>query len=580
MSKFIHLFFFFGSLIVWNTGVLSAQENINIRSTSTPNNLNPSIAIASNDLDLINLMYNRLQNYDPITLKLNPELAESAPKVETFEKGKYAGGMALTFKIREGAKWDNGQQISANDVLFTLKTIKNPKTNAGVRRPYYDFVNDLVISKYNPREFTVYTKTRYFAAEDAISDLIILPEYKYDPNQLMRKVPMKDLCDAKRMKKLDKNPAVQEFADLFNNPKLGNDPESLIAGSGPYKLKEWIPSEKFVLELKKNWWGNKSSMPDYLKAYPKTITYKIVETEEEAIELARKGELDIITEIKPSNFVELSEDKELQNSFNFSTPEQFAYYYIGLNTKKGKLEDRDTRRALAHLIDRKELIKTLLYRMGKTVDGPIPSSKNYYNSEISPIQFSVEKAQALLQKAGWKDTDEDGILDKKINGERTNFTLKYKFNKHNPIHQYIGELFKVDAKKAGIQIELVPLDWSVLLQDVQNRDFELIMMGWGQSPSLEDMKQIWHSDSDTKTGSNFVGFGNSESDQLIDDIRTTVNPNKMNKLYQRLQEIIYKEQPYIFLFRPFKQIMISKKFKDNETFSLPPNYNIRQFKTN
>ena len=486
MLKFMLFFFCLSSLIVKNTGVLCAQGNINIRSTSTPTNLNPLITVSSSDLNLINLMYNRLQSYDPVTLKLNPELAVAAPKIETIEDGEYAGGMSLTFEIREGAKWDNGKQILANDVVFTLKTIKNPKTNTDVRRPYYEFISDVSISTYNPRVFTVYSKMHYFAAEDALSELVILPEQEYDPKQLMRKISLKDLCDKKKLKKLSQNPVMEEFAQQFNNPKLGNDPLSIINGSNAYKIKEWIPEKKFVLELKKNWWGNQNKMPKHLKTYPKTISYHVVTDEKDAIALAQEGKLDIVTDIKPSYFVELSENKELQNQFSFSTPERFAYYYVGINTKNPKLNDRDTRRALAHLVDRQELIKTLLYRMGKTLDSPIPDSKDYYNTELIPIDFSIEKAKALLLKAGWSDSDEDGFLDKKIDGERVKFTLEYKFSKFNPVHKYIGKLFKVDAAEAGIDIQLVPLDWSVLLEDAQNRNFELMIMGWGQSPSLED----------------------------------------------------------------------------------------------
>ena len=95
---------------------------------------------------------------------------------------------------------------------------------------------------------------------------------------------------------------------------------------------------------------------------------------------------------------------------------------------------------------------------------------------------------------------------------------------------------------------------------MSKHDFELASGGWAASPVPYDPKQIWHTDSYGPGGSNYIGFGNEESDALIEEIRTTMEDDKRHELYLKFQEMIYDEQPYIFLFYATNPIVISKRF--------------------
>ena len=121
-------------------------ENIvTIHELDDPDGMNPLTSNAANSEYIQNNIFQKLLVYDPVSLELTPQLAVSRPVIEAIEEGPYAGGMSLRFEIDARAKWDNGTPITANDYVFTIKAIKNPKVNSAQLKPYLDFVDDIVI---------------------------------------------------------------------------------------------------------------------------------------------------------------------------------------------------------------------------------------------------------------------------------------------------------------------------------------------------------------------------------------------------------------------------------------------------
>ncbi|MCH2043090.1 MAG: ABC transporter substrate-binding protein [Saprospiraceae bacterium] len=547
---------------------------------SDPDKLNPYTYSSANSYYIVENIFSSLLDYGPSAdnpneLNLRPRLAATLPTVEELTEGEYAGGMALTYEIRPEAVWDNGEPITAADVVFTIKTIKNPKVNSGPIRPYYQFVHDVKVDEANPKKFTVYSKDRYFLAEAVSGQTTILPEYVYDPNQIMRGFTIPQLSDPKQASKLVDDPKLMEFATEYNSSKFERE---TVVGSGPYKFMGWESNKSITLELKKDWWGSKVSGASALEAYPPKIVYTIVSDMNTAVTALKDEGLDVMRGMKPDAYMELKENRNFGKMYNLSTPDQFAYYYLGFNMKNPKLADKRVRRAFAHLIDVDEIIETLYYGMATPTKSPINPNKDYYNNDLPELSFDPEAATKLLAEAGWKDTDGDGILDKTINGKKESLKIKYKYNQGNLVRKSIGLLLKDNAKRVGIDIEVIAKEWTVFLEDAKKRDFEIVCLAWVQGPELDDLKQIWHRESDTPDGSNRVGFGNAKSDQIIDQIRVTLDPAKRKELYMEIQQIIHDEQPYVFLFVPKERIAIHRRFGDVKTNSLRPGYAAKTFK--
>ncbi|MBL4649814.1 MAG: hypothetical protein JKY03_08785 [Aureispira sp.] len=349
-----------------------------------------------------------------------------------------------------------------------------------------------------------------------------------------------------------------------------------MVGAGPYQVSEIKTGQHVKLVRKKNWWGDKVNV-DYIAAYPTKIYFKIIENDNNALLSLKEQELDVMTYIPADKFLELKKNERAVKNFNFYTPDAFGYRYIGMNMAQPKLSDVRVRKALAHLVDKKHLVEEICSGLATSVNGPVSHLKNSYNKDIPTISFNIEKAKALLDEAGWKDTDGDNIRDKIVEGQKLSLSLKFLYPKGKQLYKDIGQVLKDEAIRAGIDINMIKTEGAVMLEDLKKREFDLTCLGWSQSPLPDDFKQIWHTTSNTYEGNNMVGFGNEESDKLIEEIRKTMDEEKRNQMYRRFQEIIADQQPYVFLFSPKSCTAVSKRFKNSEAVSLRPGYFVRYF---
>lgn len=522
---------------------------------------------------LKNLFY-PLLSIDFNTLKLVPVVAESRPEIEITEDNK----MNITYRIRKEAKWDDGTPITPKDVEFALKVIKNPKVDNVNNKPYFEFIEDMVFYDDDPQKFTFKCKDVYILAEVQSGDIPLMPMKIYDPKNLMDEFTIKQLTE--EQDELANNEKIVEFATDFNSEKYQRDKASII-GCGPYLLDEWQTGQKIVLKRKENWWGD--ALKDqgmYFDIHPPKIIYQTINDQTTAKEALKAGEVDVMRGIKAKDFKELLKNEKFKANFKSHTPPQMAYTYLGLNVRKPMFSDKRTRKALAHLIDVDKIIDKIALGYGTRAVGPIhPAKKKQYNNNIKPYEYSPEKAKALLAEAGWSDTDGDGILDNTINGEKMKFEMSYLYNQGNDSRKAVGLMFQEEARKIGITVNVVSQDWSIFLEHTKQHDFDMYYGAWISTPIPNDHKQIYHTSS-YNGGSNYTGFGNDETDALIDEIRVTIDEDKRAELNHKFQEILHDECSYIYLYNPLEKIGIHNRFNNAETTAMRPGYRLSGFTVN
>lgn len=506
----------------------------------------------------------------PETFEFRPYLAKAQPEIKELD----AGRLSISYEIREEAVWDNGSPITAEDYAFTIKAIKNPKTNAASQRTFVEFIEEINIDPNNLKKFTIICNKRYLLAKAATGTMSIIPSYFYDAQGLMADFTIAELNDPANLDRLNKDPRIVDFANDFNE-NYNHVPEKVV-GAGPYQVTEIVTGQHIKLVRKKDWWGDKVDV-DYIAAYPSKIHFKIIEDDNNALLSLKEQELDVMTYIPADKFLELKENERAIKNFNFYTPDAFAYRYIGMNMAQPTLSDVRVRKAIAHLVDKKYLVDEVSSGLATAINGPVSHLKKSYNKNIPPVEFSIEKANDLLDEAGWKDTDGDNIRDKVVQGQKLKLSLKFLYPQGKQLYKDIGQVLKDEAARVGIDINMISSEGAVMIEDLKKREFDLTCLGWSQSPLPDDFKQIWHTASNTYDGSNMVGFGNEESDKLIEEIRSTMDDEKRNELYARFQEIIAEQQPYVFLFSPKSCMAISKRFKNAEAVSLRPGYFVRYF---
>ena len=521
-------------------------------------------------------IFNQLLDIDPDSFTVFPQLAKARPEVKLIEDGEYKGGMSLTWEIRPEATWDNGTPVTGDDVAFTLKAMKNPQVDDEQAKPSVEFINDVIVDPTNNRKFTYMCKGHYFISEIQGGGFAVIPEYVYDPGKVMRKFSLKSLNNSDSLANLKSNPDIIQFAKEFNSEKFSRD-TNLVSGSGPYQFSQWITGQRVILKRKKNWWGDKLKgvNRDFI-ANPDKIIYEVI-TDLNASTAALKGEkIDVLSGIKAKDFLELSKDQGMTAKYNFYKPEQLAFTYIGLNMRNPKLSDVKVRRALAYCVDIDKIIEKISYGMATRVTGPINPSKPYYDKDLKLIPFDIAQANQLLDDAGWKDSDGDGIRDKVVNGQKVKLSLELKYPSGSDVVEKIATLFAENCKKAGIEVTQTQREWTVFLQEVKQHNFEMDFGSWISSPTPDDPKQIW-STSSYDGGSNYVGFGDQKSDEVIEKLRNEVDEAKRFGLYQQFQQMVYDAQPYIFFYSPLNREAIHGRFKNANASKARPGYEENEF---
>ena len=513
----------------------SAALELNIRLAEEPDRINPMLSVASIATQIESHIFLPLMEYDPVDLELKPLLVEGQPKVTKFGEN----GSSFEYRLRDEASWADGTPVIAEDYLFTIKAALNPHSKANAWRGFLSQIDSIAMDAEDPKRFTVFLDQSYILAQPITSNFNIYPKHHYDPDGLLDEYSLTDIRQDSIGGK------AQSFGQQFSSVEFSRNN---LMGSGPYELSSWAAGQSLVLKRVKNWWGE-----GLIPSYPEKMVYLFVPDESTAISMLKAGDLDIVSSLSPTVFAELRSDASTRD-LTFHTPAIMQYYYLGLNNADVVLKDKKVRRALAHLLDLEKMSEVLMANLATPIAGPIHSSKSYYNEDVTIVPFDQEKAGALLSEAGWQDTDKDGTIDKDIDGENVELELDILVTQKE-LGRNLARIFKENAKSVGVNINIKSLEWGEILRQVGAQDYDIVAMATRQSPGIDDLYQSWHTSSIGPDGRNISGFGDSISDSIIERIRETENPDEREMLFDSIQQIIYDEQPLIFLFAPTETVV-------------------------
>ncbi|MFK7936781.1 MAG: ABC transporter substrate-binding protein [Saprospiraceae bacterium] len=537
------------------------DENIvYARLRADADNLNPYVATAAYAQEVYKHILPYLMYFSPETLELTPILVKGKPEVKELTEGEYAGGISYTYEFLDEAQWDNGQTLTAEDVIFSFKVMFTNTWPNQRAKGSYSFVGDIQADENNPKRFTFFVKNKYILSEVQLSTITVLPSYIYDPNGILANFSLQDIMNPDHKFSDAEMAQLQQFGDNFMDSKYQRE-KGFVVGCGAYELEEWETGQRIILKKKENWWGDAlADKYPMLQAEPQEIHYKIIADQTSAVAALRDQELDAIDQIQPKDYINLSEDKRMQELYDFSAPARLVGSYVTFNLRNPKLEQKEVRRAIAHLFDIDNIMENVIDGMGKRINNPImlyiPDEK--LHEQTPPIPFDVAKAKDLLTAAGWTDTDNNGIVDKEIDGEVVELELTYLAS--SPTEEQIGLLFQNSAKEVGVSIVPIKKEFITKLGDVRKGEYELAAMAFRGYPMPYDPHQNFHSDNTRAGGSNFGGYINEEVDELITQIRVEMDDTKRRTLYARFLQIINEDQPYVYLFSPLNPTAISKRF--------------------
>lgn len=438
----------------------------------------------------------------------SPETYEWIPSLaEKVEKGK--DGKTFTFTIRQGAKFHDGKPITAEDVKFSFDVIFDPKYNAAHMRPYYEGIEKAEIVDPHTVKFTA--KDTYFNNFNVVAGLEVIPKH------------------------------------VYGDSDKGSKKNKTIVGSGPYKLERYAQGQYILLERNKDWWGSAVPQKKGEHNFAK-IRMRFIKDENIAIETLKKGEIDYDA-LTPEAYTRKTTGPEWGTKVLKKQVENLApksYGYIGWNMRKDMFKDRKLRLALYHLMNRDEMNKKFRFGMSLPATGPWYQQSEYADPKVKPVAFDRAKAVALLKEAGWTDSDKNGVLDKTINGKKQE--LRFSLIYGNKDSEKYWVLYQNDLRKVGVVMDLQLLEWNALLKKLDEGTFDAAALAWGGGSVDLDPKQIWHSASIGKGGSNFIAYSNPEVDKMIDQARQEPDKAKRIPLYRKVYAKIAEDVPYAFLF--------------------------------
>ncbi|HLT22003.1 MAG TPA: ABC transporter substrate-binding protein [Bacteriovoracaceae bacterium] len=446
-------------------------------------------------------LFEGLLRNNPDTYEWEPALAVSW---EISKDKKH-----FDFTLREGVTWHDGTPFTAEDVKYSYDVIWTDDWKSVQYRPYYEAIKEVTILAPNKVRFTV--GDDYFQNFDIAATLKILPKHFYS------------------------NPE--------NKEKLGRE----VIGTGPYKLTTYSRGQRLVLDKNETWWGN--SVYEKENTIPKLVL-RFVSEENVSLELLKKGDLDFLT-LRPEGFAKKTdgpiwEKRIVKVKTENKTPK--GYSFIGFNMENPKFKDRDVRMALSMLFNRQMMNEKFEYSLSTPATGPIYVQSDYANPDVKPIVYNPEGALELLRKAGWSDSDSDGILDKVIDGKKV--SLSFTIMEPAPEMMKYLTVFKEDARKVGVDVNMKNIEWNSFIKLLDERNFEAVRLAWSGGGVDWDPKQVWHSSSANNTGSNFIGYKNPKVDKLIDEARQNYNRAERIKMLREVHKLIADDAPYIFFFNP------------------------------
>ena len=413
----------------------------------------------------------------------------------------------VVFTLRPNVKFHDGHIFNAHDVKFTYEAIMDPK-NLSPRIPDYEPVKKVEV--VDPLTVRIIYKRLYSPALGTWSMGII-------PEHLVNDAALREEAIARGK---DPEKFTMRESSFKRNP----------IGCGPFVFQEWKSDQYIILHSFDDYWEGPPNYRQYVyRIIPDPLTQEME---------FYAGTVDSY-DVQPHQVERLKHDPTYQSFSGLS----FGYTYIGYNMRREPFDDRRVRRALGMAIDVDKIITYILYGQGERITGPFVKQTDYYDHRIKPITYDPAGALRLLAEAGWR-RNKEGWLEK--NGKRLQFTLIT--NKGNNLRNAILATAQDAWKQIGIDVRTDVLEWAVFIQErVDKADFDAVVLGW--SMGIEpDLYQIWHSSQTNPYQLNFVGFKNSQADDLIIKIRQEyVHENQVAYCHQ-LHEIIAREQPYTFLY--------------------------------
>lgn len=462
-----------------------------------PRYINPILVSSNNvvDADISNLVFSSL-------FKLNANLELEGDLATTYTVSP--DGLKYTVSLRDNALWHDGQTLTADDVVFTIRSIQTADYNS----PLANSFQGVQVDTPDPHTVVFTLKQPYAPFLHSLTVGIV-------PKHIWEQIPPQNAALAEQMLK--------------------------PVGSGPFQFAEIVSRRKTgevtSLRLVRNdkYYGQ--------RPYLDTFNFIFFPTPEEALAALTSKNADGVSFLPYSQLDAIKHRGSLQVR-HMVLPQYFALFFNPI--KNELLSDAGIRAALALAINRQTIIDEALGGEAVPLNGPIPPGIFSFDSEINPPTYNPDVAKQNLDEAGWKDSNGDGIRDK--DGKKLSLTIT---TTDWPEYIHTAQLVQSEWQAIGVETAIQNFGAGSIQQAVVGpRDYDVLLYGEVLSTD-PDPYPFWHSSQTHSPGLNLSLFKDKDVDKLLEDARKAVNKDDRREKYVEFQRRFLDLNPAIILYQPY-----------------------------
>lgn len=496
---------------------------------SEPKTLNPVLATDITSRDVIRCLTADLIHINRSTLKTEPALAKSWTVSPD--------GRVYTLKLRQGVRFSDGQPFTADDVVFSFRVYLDPKVDAPQRDQLIVGGQPIAVQKLGEETVRFTLAKPYAAAERLFDSVAILPRHLLE--------------GAYR-------------AGQFSAAWPIAMPPAQFAGLGPFRLKEYVPGVRIVLERNPYYW--KEDRAHTQLPYLNRVVFLFVDSEDAQVIRFQAGDTDVLSRFDAQDYAVLAKDQAARHYhlLDLGPGLEFDFLFFNLNdlsskglpdiaAKQAWFRDVRFRQAVSAAMDREAIVRLVYHGRATPIWGPVtPGDKLWIDNQIPHPPRSLSRARQLLSSAGFTWNSAGALIDP--HGKPVEFSILT--TSSNVQRSQMATLVQDDLSHIGMDVHIVPLDFRAVVERLLNSyNYEAAIMGLanGDADPTPEMN-VWLS-----SGSTHLWHPNqqkpataweAEIDRLMQQQLVTVNYAKRKQLYDRVQEILSQQMPFICLVSP------------------------------
>jgi ABC-type transport system substrate-binding protein len=340
--------------------------------------------------------------------------------------------------------------------------------------------------------------------------------------------------------------------------------DSHVIGSGPFKFEKWEKGAYIKIE--------RYAKYSYKKPNIDGILFRIYRTTDAAVMALSGGEVDYIAWSIPADYIP---DLMGVENIGLSYADELGFFYLSFNMRKpdfgydenGNDIGKAFRKAVAHCVDKKTIVTTMLQNFGTVADGPIsPTNEFWYNDSLPQYDLDIEKAKVILDNAGILDKDGDGWRELPTLGDAAFEILTPPYR--DPFRRIARLTIATNMQNAGINVVSKPTAFGEIVRRIDARDFDMYILGWSIGSTDPDFLYSFFHSGNAEKGNNYPGYNNSTFDEKILASRKEMNETKRQKLIKECQGILAEDLPYIVLY--FRQNVEAYRADNFVNWTLSP----------